>query len=231
MILTNSGAIVSTVTGTFSVIGSAQIDVITNTGQINRSVSQGGGDIFNGIGGTVGGTILGGDGNDIYGISDPLAVIFEAAGEGTADQINATVSFELAAGSEVENLTLLGPASYGFDNEFANTVTGNGLSNLLLGRNGNDTLNGNADDDTLRGGIGNVLVNGGDGDDVSRGGTGADSLFGGEGDGGLWQRGGQLRLVAGANSVVQGDVNGDGVADFEVQLNAIATVSVNDILL
>ncbi len=42
---------------------------------------------------------------------------------------------------------------------------------------------------------------------------------------------GQLRVVNGANSVIQGDVNGDGVADFELQLNAIAAVSVNDILL
>ena len=42
---------------------------------------------------------------------------------------------------------------------------------------------------------------------------------------------GQLRLITGANSVLQGDVTGDGVADFEVQFNAIATVSVNDILL
>jgi Ca2+-binding RTX toxin-like protein len=42
---------------------------------------------------------------------------------------------------------------------------------------------------------------------------------------------GQLRVLAGANSVLQGDVNGDGVADFEVQLNGIATISGNDILL
>ena len=42
---------------------------------------------------------------------------------------------------------------------------------------------------------------------------------------------GQLRLIAGANSILQGDTNGDGVADFEVQFNAIATVSVNDIVL
>lgn len=42
---------------------------------------------------------------------------------------------------------------------------------------------------------------------------------------------GQLRVIGGANSVLQADVNGDGVADFEVQLNAIAAVNVNDILL
>ena len=42
---------------------------------------------------------------------------------------------------------------------------------------------------------------------------------------------GQLRAVHGANSLLQADVNGDGVADFEVQLNGIGAVSVNDILL
>ena len=42
---------------------------------------------------------------------------------------------------------------------------------------------------------------------------------------------GQLRLVTGANSVLQGEVDSDGLADFELQLNGIATVSVNDLLL
>lgn len=42
---------------------------------------------------------------------------------------------------------------------------------------------------------------------------------------------GQLRAVHGTNSYIQADVNGDGVADFEVQLNAIATVSGNILLL
>lgn len=42
---------------------------------------------------------------------------------------------------------------------------------------------------------------------------------------------GQLRLIAGPNSLLQGDVNGDGVADFELQLTALATISVNDLLL
>ena len=42
---------------------------------------------------------------------------------------------------------------------------------------------------------------------------------------------GQLRAVLGTNSLLQADVNGDGVADFELQLNGIATVNVNDILL
>ena len=42
---------------------------------------------------------------------------------------------------------------------------------------------------------------------------------------------GQLRFINGINTILQGDVNGDGLADFEVQLNATATISVNDIVL
>lgn len=42
---------------------------------------------------------------------------------------------------------------------------------------------------------------------------------------------GQLRLITGVNSFLLGDVNGDGVVDFEVALIANTTVSVNDILL
>lgn len=42
---------------------------------------------------------------------------------------------------------------------------------------------------------------------------------------------GQLRVLSGANSILQADVNGDGVADFELQLTGIATISVNDILI
>lgn len=41
---------------------------------------------------------------------------------------------------------------------------------------------------------------------------------------------GQLRLVSGANSFLLGDVNGDGVADFEIAIIAV-TPGVNDILL
>ena len=42
---------------------------------------------------------------------------------------------------------------------------------------------------------------------------------------------GQLRLITGANGVLQGDVTGDGLADFEIQFNAVPTISVNDLLL
>lgn len=319
--LTNSGSIVSSTNYTLSVAGTALADVIINTGTINRSVALGDGDdIFNGIGGQVGGTVFGGDGNDIYGISDPLALVFEDIGQGTNDVIESTVSFSLAATGEVEGLTLLGAATDGTGNGYANLITGNGMDNRLLGDAGLDTIHGgngndwidsgteadlqfggNGDDrlmgrwsgDTLYGGDGDDLVKGdaasdriyGDGgEDVLVGGAGRDWLYGGaEADVFLFRRtadsglgttlrdlilgfeagsdlvdltqidanastsgnqafawigtaafgsiAGQLRVLAGANSILQGDVNGDGLADFELQFNAMATVSQNDILL
>lgn len=42
---------------------------------------------------------------------------------------------------------------------------------------------------------------------------------------------GQLRAVHGTNSLLLGDVNGDGVADFEVALVAVGSIAVNDLLL
>jgi Ca2+-binding RTX toxin-like protein len=43
---------------------------------------------------------------------------------------------------------------------------------------------------------------------------------------------GQLRFVAsGANSLVEGDVNGDGASDFEIFLKGVATLHAADFLL
>ena len=319
--LTNSGTISSATSFTFSVFATAQSDIILNTGSIDGSVDLGGGnDLFDGIGGFVGGTVYGGAGNDTFRVSDALAAIFEFALEGTLDRIESTVSFSLATTGEVENLTLLGTATDGIGNGLANLIQGNLQGNILRGRDGNDTLNGGDADDSLNGDTANDLVRGESGDDSLRGGVAGDTLYGGDdddllrGDAGIdglygengedvlhgganrdWMYGGadadtflfrfvadsaagaairdiitgfetgldlidlrqidansllttnqaftwigtaafsniagQLRLITGANSVLQGDVNGDGVADFELQFNTLATVSVNDILL
>ena len=319
--LTNSGTITSSTLVTYSVVGTAQTDTILNTGTINRSVALGNGDdVFDGIGGFVGGTVFGGDGNDLFRISDPLAQVFENNGQGLLDRVESTVSFSLLPTGEVEDLTLMGTATDGTGNAYNNVITGNGMDNLVRAADGLDTVYGGAGDDSLFGDGASDQLHGGDGDDSLRGGIAGDTLIGGDGDdrlrgdaagdrlygdegedvlvggagrdmlfGGadadsfqfrsvadsaagaalrdtilLFQTGvdlidltridanviltgnqafsfigtavfgniaGQLRLAAGANSVLQGDVNGDGLADFELQLNGIATVSVNDLLL
>lgn len=310
-----------TIRGTDAVIMGAGDDTLINTGSLIGNVVLGNGsDQFNGSGGFVSGTVFGGIGNDIYRISDPLTRIFETVGEGTADRVESTTSISLAAMGEVENLTLLDPATNGYGNALANVIIGNGQDNLLAGLAGDDTLrggdgndilrgdagndrlSGEEADDNLRGGLGNDTLYGGDGDDRLVGDAGNDVLFGGAGDDlingaagrdvifggadadiflfrfvadsgpgvilrdviGGFEAGldqidlrqidanslvtgnqafafigaaafgnvaGQLRLIAGVSSVLLGDVNGDGVTDFELALAATPTVSVNDILL
>ena len=64
--LTNSGAIIGSNNTTYAVGGTELADTIINSGSINRSVAMlGGDDLFDGIGGFVGGTVFGGLGNSV----------------------------------------------------------------------------------------------------------------------------------------------------------------------
>ena len=94
-------------------------------------------------------------------------MVTEAAGQGT-DTVNASVSYTLAAGSEVEILKVTGVAGPGLTltgNEFDNTVIGAAGNDTLFGGAGNDRLNGGAGADTMAGGTGNdtyIVDNAGD---------------------------------------------------------------------
>ncbi|MGE5470615.1 MAG: beta strand repeat-containing protein [Bacteroidota bacterium] len=61
------------------------------------------------------------------------------------------------------------------------TLTGNGLSNILVGGTSADTINGNEGNDVLVGNAGNDTLNGGTGNDLLIGGTGGDTMTGGAG--------------------------------------------------
>ena len=125
------------------------------------------------VGGTGADTLLGGLGDDVYGVDNGADRVIEAAGEGY-DQVQASVSFTLTDGSEIERLLLLGTLDLaGTGNGFANRIDGNAGANRLDGAAGADTLYGNAGADTLLGG---------EGSDRLDGGTGADSLLGGAGN-------------------------------------------------
>ena len=64
----------------------------------------------------------------------------------------------------------------------ANTLRGEGGSDLIVGKGGNDTLYGGSGNDTLHGGSGNDRLYGGAGNDTLNGGAGNDALFGGAGN-------------------------------------------------
>lgn len=171
--INNSGTI-SGSNGAIILAGTAA--VVINTGHLDGYVFlTTGSDEFNGIGGTVTGSVAGGDGADFYYTSDSAMTILENVGEGT-DTVLSTVNFALAA--NLENLRLLGSAFSGVGNSGDNAIDGNAFDNRLTALGGNDRILAYEGDDIIGGGVGNDTVFGGDGDDWIRGGAGDDNLLG-----------------------------------------------------
>ena len=179
-------------------------------------------------------------------------------GHGGDDSLRGDAGNDLVNGGEGEDV-LRGGAGvdtlYGGDGD--DTIWGDGSTDRLYGDAGEDVLVGGAGRDTLFGGADadtfffravsdsgaaasqrDVIADfetGLDLIDLTR--IDANTVLNGNqafifiGTAAFGNVAGQLRAIHGANSFLQGDVNGDGVADFAVQMNGIATVSVNDLLL
>ena len=112
-------------------------------------------------------TLIGGAGSDTYTVDNTSDVVTELVGGGTADLVNAKVSFALSA--NVEKLTLTGALNIeGTGNELANTLTGNTGNNQLFGLAGKDAISGGTGDDTISGGLGADTLTGGTGADHFR---------------------------------------------------------------
>ena len=96
--------------------------------------------------------MAGGTGDDTYVVDSLGDAITEAATGGT-DTVRTDITLTLAA--NVENLVLVeGFAIDGTGNSGNNTLTGNSANNVLTGEAGNDVLDGGLGDDTLVGGTG-----------------------------------------------------------------------------
>jgi serralysin len=110
-------------------------------------------------------TMIGGTGNDTYVVDNVGDVVTEAAGEGTADTVQTTLS-NYALGDNVERLAFTGTGDFsGTGNTLNNTITGAAGADILTGLGGNDMLDGKAGADTMIGGTGNdtyVVDNAGD---------------------------------------------------------------------
>ncbi|HEV7660388.1 MAG TPA: M10 family metallopeptidase C-terminal domain-containing protein [Allosphingosinicella sp.] len=117
-----------------TLIGTSGADVIRGFG---------GNDILVGLEGAD--QLEGGIGDDTYYIDDAGDLVTELAGEGF-DVIYTSVSYALAAGSEVEWLS----ASTNYGTETIH-LTGNEIANLLIANQGNNILNGGGGADVLIG--------------------------------------------------------------------------------
>ena len=89
-------------------------------------------------------------GDDAYFVDSSLDKVIEAAGQGT-DNVNTSVSYQLAAGVAVETLRTTNPVGTGAmnltGNEFANIITGNDGINVISGGAGRDVLSGRGGQD------------------------------------------------------------------------------------
>ena len=193
-------------------------------------------------------TMSGGFGNDTYIVTETGDVVVEGLDAGL-DTVWSTVSYTLSA--NVESLVL----STAIGNV---SGTGNGLNNLIIGNSANNTINGGAGRDTLTGnagsdtflfsalsdsGVGGALrdvitdfLSGTDRIDLSALDANAAALgnqaftmintaaFGGVA--------GQLRYgFSAGTTIIEGDVDGNGIADFQVQLTGTHSFVPADILL
>ena len=109
---------------------------------INVVTGTSGNDKLNGLAGAD--NLIGGLGNDTYGVNNTGDVVTENANAGT-DTVNSSITYTLTA--NVENLALTGTAAL--------NGTGNALNNTLTGNAAANTLNGLVGADKLIGGLGN----------------------------------------------------------------------------
>jgi Ca2+-binding RTX toxin-like protein len=128
-------------TSAINLTGSATAQTITGNAGANVLDGKGGADTLIGLGG-----------NDTYVVDSAGDVVQEVAGGGS-DTIQASVSYTLAAGVDVE--TLIATAAINLTgNALAQAITGSAGVNALNGGGGNDVLNGLSGNDTLTGGAG-----------------------------------------------------------------------------
>ena len=191
--------------------------------------------------------LLGGKGNDIYSLDDVDDQVIENNKAGT-DTIQTEIDVgwsELIP--NIENLTLIGVSDLEANgNSLSNILTGNVGANVLDGKFGNDTLKGLDGADYLIGGEGadkfrfeNIFESGiglGNRDivadffreqkdkiDISlidaKLATSKNDAFTWKGTAAFTHIAGELRyIIDGGSTLIEGDIDGDGSSDFQIEL-------------
>ena len=186
-------------------------------------------------------SLFGGDNNDTYRVDVATDFIFEFADQGT-DTVIATLSYTLPETSvEILQLWEWGGSLSGYGNSLDNTIIGNKSANILDGRGGADVLTGGvgagdhfvfSDLSHSQPGASDVITDfAGDFIDLTQIDANAalsgDQAFTFWGSAAFTGVAGQLRVDG---TLVEGDVNGDAVADFSLTVLGSTPVQ-NDFLL
>lgn len=233
-------------------------DTLLGLGGKDTLIGNDGDDILNG--GTSNDRMIGGAGDDTYHVDNKSDVVTEAAGGGIDTILTTLSKYTIGANVEALVYQGTQDFK-GTGNAFDNLISSGSGDDVLVGGAGNDTLLGGLGKDELAGGLGNDMLTGGSGSDLfifktsseafdtitdfahlvddidlhlidanaSRGGNQTFSFIG-EADFGLLA--GQLRFELAADGAhVQGDTNGDGIADFELFLAGVTTLTSSDFIL
>ncbi len=256
-----SGVAGTTLTGTAIanwLAGGNGNDTLLGLGGNDTLFGNGGDDILRG--GIGADRMTGGTGNDSYYVDSKYDVVSEAAGEGTDTVLTTLVKYTLGNDVEnLTYLGAL--KFTGIGNALDNQITGGTGADVLFGGAGNDNLNGAQGQDSLYGGAGSDILTGGAGADFFIFKTSAESsdtitdfehlndridlhlidsdatwagnqAFNFIGDADFGMKAGQLRFDVASDGVhVQGDTNGDGVADFDLFLEGVTTLTSADFIL
>jgi Ca2+-binding RTX toxin-like protein len=246
--------------GTYTVDGGTGNDTVAFKGVINQDdqiVGGGGADTFVLVGNmkvhvpvfdllALGFETLAGDGNPVAVKGGGAANSIDFAGVAVADSLP-SLTIDGAGGDDAIRGTSSG-----------DTILGRGGNDTLRGADGDDSLNGGTGVDGLDGGGGAdafvftrtedsgtvagerdmVAFSQADGDVIDLSGIDADTTQGGDqafhfrADGNFTETPGELiALALGGRTVVFGDVDGDGLADFGIELTTAAVVDGSDFVL
>ncbi|KQP16558.1 hypothetical protein ASF26_01620 [Methylobacterium sp. Leaf93] len=225
---------------------------LTGNELANRLVGNDGANIL--AGGAGADILYGRRGDDVFIVSEAGDRVFETIGQGN-DTAQTSVSYALAAGQSIETLRTMNDAgTAGIDltgNDLANKIVGNAGANILVGGGAGDSLFGRAGadlfqfrslaDSTVTAAAGRDTIQDfshaqGDRIDLNL----IDAVAGGVvnqafrfiGDAAFRDKSGELRsVVSGSNTLVSGDVNGDGAADFAILIKGVHTLQAGDFIL
>ena len=217
-----------------------------------------GNDILNGNAGAD--RMIGGAGNDVYYADSKSDVVVETA-DGGRDTVNVSFDYDLLKVAHIENAIAIGAGHIKLQGSGeGNLLKGNAGNNQLNGLGGNDWLDGGAGNDVFVGGSGRDVLVGGVGNDTFKFGGVNDSTLALKDVINDFTRGqdkidlsaidantaqtsnqgfsfigntnftaaGQVRFAGG---VVSGDVNGDKVADFAIELKNVTKLLTSDFIL